>query len=103
MSYQHRFICFSTIGGEALSCAATASKARQNALDRLFLTAFPNYASLGDDLFLEVLDCGADGEREWELGLRGAVFLHQLRQHPTAFRGAGYAPHLPAVALEDAA
>jgi hypothetical protein len=88
-----RFIAFSTITGQSQAHADTAKDA---------LALATRY--LPNDDFIEVLDCGDNGEKVWTGGIVPAnpVPLYKARtRHRTVFRGAGYADSLPATPLAD--
>jgi hypothetical protein len=86
-----RYIAFFMITGFTEAHAATPEAAKDLAARHL-----PNAD------FIEVLDCGANGLKVWTGGVEPAnpVPLHRARaRHTTVYRGAGYAPARPAVAL----
>lgn len=85
VAQNYRYIAFSMITGDALVFAATPEKA---------LAAAAAHQNIGTD-FLEVRDCGTEGEKI----IKSNLTLSKVdRKHPVVFRGTGY-PHLEAVAL----
>ena len=86
------FIAFSTVDGNVLARASTATEARDEAV---------RFHRLGDDRYVEVLDFADCADRVMS---DAHLFLwHVRRLGRTVFRGSGYEPHQPAVVLEPGA
>ena len=83
------FIAFSTIDGNVLARASTATEARDEAV---------RFHRLDDDCYVEVLDFA--GRADCMMRYPHPFLSDVSHLGRTVFRGSGYEPHQPAVALE---